>query len=97
MWGNDRFRLGCATEVRERSNETWLKIDYGQLHIRIKSMWLRRVYFVLLKSARKLWHRSDRLCRDIAEHEATVRAEALLCEMQATIWSTPRNIVGGRI
>jgi hypothetical protein len=46
MWGNDRFRLGCATEVRERSNETWLKIDYGQLHIRIKSMWLRRVYFV---------------------------------------------------
>ena len=85
MWGNDRFELGCATEVREassipvrtgaciyspatvrwvnpaecragcpglRSNETWLKIDYGQLHIRIKSMWLRRVYFVLLKFLR---------------------------------------------
>src|SRR5437899_12396705 len=46
------FELGCETEVRERSNETWLKIDYGQLHIRIKSMWLRRVYFVLLKFLR---------------------------------------------
>ena len=46
------FELGCAIEVRERSNETWLKIDYGQLHIRIKSMWLRRVYFVLLKFLR---------------------------------------------
>jgi hypothetical protein len=52
MWGNDRFRARLCTEVRERSNETWLKIDYGQLHIRIKSMWLRRVYFVLLKCLR---------------------------------------------
>jgi hypothetical protein len=24
-----------VTEVRKRSNETWLKIDYGQLHISI--------------------------------------------------------------
>ena len=24
------------TEVRKRSNETWLKIDYRQLHIRIE-------------------------------------------------------------
>src|SRR6266851_1674340 len=30
------FGLGCVTEVRKRSNETWLKIDYGQLHIRIE-------------------------------------------------------------
>jgi hypothetical protein len=51
------FRLDCATEVRKRSNETWLKIDYGQLQIRIKSMWLSRVYFVFLNcSARKFWH-----------------------------------------
>ena len=46
------FRLDCATEVRKRSNETWLKIHYGQLRIRIKNMWLRRVYFVLLKFLR---------------------------------------------
>jgi hypothetical protein len=46
------FGLGCVTEVRKRSNETWLKIDYGQLHIGIESMWLRRVYFVLSKFLR---------------------------------------------
>src|SRR5438045_2330346 len=52
MWHNDCFRLDCATEMRKRSNETWLKIDCWQHHIRIKSMWLRRVYFVLLKFLR---------------------------------------------
>jgi hypothetical protein len=52
MWDNDCFRPDCAPEVRKRSNETWVKIDYGQLHIKIKSMWLRRVYFVLLKFLR---------------------------------------------
>ena len=46
------FELGCATEVRERSNETWLKIDYGQLHIRIKNVWLTQVYFVILRFVR---------------------------------------------
>jgi hypothetical protein len=57
MWDNDCFQLDCATEVRKRSNETWLKIDYGQLHIRIKNMWLSRAYFVFLNfSARKFWH-----------------------------------------
>jgi hypothetical protein len=52
MWDNDCFRPDSAPEVRKRSNETWFKIDYGQLHIKIKSMWLRRVYFVLLKFLR---------------------------------------------
>jgi hypothetical protein len=59
MWGTIVFRLGGTTEVRKRSNKTWLKIDYGQLHIRIKNMWLTGVYFVL---PRKFWHRSDRPC-----------------------------------
>jgi hypothetical protein len=44
MWDNDLFR---GSAVR-----TWLKIDYGQLHVRIESMWLRRVYFVLSKFLR---------------------------------------------
>ena len=52
MWATIVFGLDCAAEVRKRSNATWLKIDYGQLHIRIKNMWLRRVYFVLLKFLR---------------------------------------------
>ena len=52
MWDNDCFRPDSAPEVRKRSNETWFKIDYGQLHIKIKSMWLRRVYFVLWKFLR---------------------------------------------
>lgn len=55
MWDNDCFRPDCAPEVRKRSNETWVKIDYGQLHIKIKSMWLRRVYFVLLKFLREIF------------------------------------------
>jgi len=29
MWATIVFGLGCATEVRKRSNETWLTIDYG--------------------------------------------------------------------
>jgi len=63
MWATIVFRVGCAIEVPKRSSETWLKLDYGQLHIRIKNMWLTRVYFVLLRFIRaKFWHRSDRLC-----------------------------------
>jgi hypothetical protein len=46
---NDLFR---GSAVRKRSHKTWLKIDYGQLHVRIESMWLRRVYFVLSKFLR---------------------------------------------
>ena len=49
MWGTIVFRLGGTTEVRKRSNKTWLKIDYGQLHIGIKNMWLTRVYLATSK------------------------------------------------
>jgi hypothetical protein len=38
--------------VRKRSNKTWLKIDYGQLRIRIKNVRLTQVHFVILRFVR---------------------------------------------
>ena len=51
MWATIVFELGCATEVRERSNETWLKIDYGQLHIRIKEHVAKTSLFCAFESS----------------------------------------------
>jgi len=94
-----RFELGCATEVRERSNEDVAQNRLWQLHIRIKSMWLRRVYFVLLKflRAKNCGTEATGCVETLRNMRRPYVPRLFMRNAEQQIWSTPRNIVGGRI
>src|SRR5258708_33187698 len=83
MWATIVFGLDCAAEVRKRSNATWLKIDYGQLHIRIRSMWLRRVYFVPLKILRAKLLATKRQTVSLKDTTASSRSHAAIVSQRA--------------
>ena len=66
--------------MHKRSNETSLKIDYGQLHIRIERHVAKTSLFCAPRE--KFWHRGDRLFSS-KDTTASLRSHAAILSKRA--------------